>query len=90
MEDSKKAMENEAGLKGETVRSEMPVFATVHGSHGYPEHLHRALRGLLEWSHAPTIQTKKDDSLESPQEAELRIYQHQKRTTANTRNNYLK
>jgi integrase len=67
------AMEHEAKLRGETVRPEMPVFATVHGGHGYPEHLHRALRWLLDWSHAPTIQTKADGGLETPQEAERRF-----------------
>jgi integrase len=67
------AMEHEAKLRGETVRLEMPVFATVHGGHGYPEHLHRALRWLLDWSHAPTIQTKADGGLETPQEAERRF-----------------
>jgi integrase len=31
------AMEHEADLRGETLRPEMPVFATVYGGHGYPE-----------------------------------------------------
>lgn len=73
LERQRQAMQNEASIRGEKLRPEMPVFATIYGGYGYPEHLHRALRWLLGWSQALEAQTKPNGRPETPEETQMRF-----------------
>jgi integrase len=50
LEQQHAAMLEESGIRGEKLRTDSPVFATVTGEFTSPDNLKRALQNLLEWS----------------------------------------
>ncbi len=44
------AMQEEASIRGERLRADAPLFATVTGEYTQPDNLYRALKGVLAWS----------------------------------------